>query len=168
MVGGGNSAVTEALYLHNIGAQVTVVHRRDTFRAQEHLTRYLFTANIPVLWNTEVKEIKGEDKVREVVLFNNLTEETKTLLIEGVFIAVGYIPAVKLAKKLGVELTENGFIKRDEHHRTNLPGVYSAGDVEGGYKQIVTAVGQGAEAALSIYEDLMNPYWLEKRTVSSG
>jgi len=168
MVGGGNSAVTEALYLHNIGAHVTVVHRRDTFRAQEHLTKYLFSANIPVLWNTEVKEISGEDKVREVILYNNVTEESRTMPIDGVFIAIGYIPAVKLAKKLGVELTEDGFIKRDEHHRTNLPGVYSAGDVEGGYKQIVTAVGQGAEAALSIYEDLMNPYWLEKRTVSSG
>ncbi len=168
MVGGGNSAVTEALYLHNIGAHVTVVHRRDTFRAQEHLTKYLFSANIPVLWNTEVKEIRGEDKVREVILYNNVTEESKTMPIDGVFIAIGYIPAVGLAKKLGVELTEDGFIKRDEHHRTNLPGVYSAGDVEGGYKQIVTAVGQGAEAALSIYEDLMNPYWLEKRSGSSG
>jgi len=168
MVGGGNSAVTEALYLHNIGAHVTVVHRQNTFRAQEHLTKYLFSANIPVLWNTEVKEIRGEDKVREVVLFNNVTEETKTMPIDGVFIAIGYIPAVGLAKKLGVELTEEGFIKRDEHHRTTLPGVYSAGDVEGGYKQIVTAVGQGAEAALSIYEDLMNPYWLEKRSASSG
>ena len=168
MVGGGNSAVTEALYLHNIGAHVTVVHRRDTFRAQEHLTKYLFSANIPVLWNTEVKEIRGEQKVREVILYNQVTEESKTMPIDGVFIAIGYIPAVGLAKKLGVELTEDGFIKRDEHHRTNLPGVYSAGDVEGGYKQIVTAVGQGAEAALSIYEDLMNPYWLEKRGGSSG
>ena len=168
MVGGGNSAVTEALYLHNIGAHVTVVHRRDAFRAQEHLTKYLFSANIPVLWNTEVKEIRGEDKVREVILYNSVTEESKTMPIDGVFIAIGYIPAVGLAKKLGVEITEDGFIKRDEHHRTNLPGVYSAGDVEGGYKQIVTAVGQGAEAALSIYEDLMNPYWLEKRSGSSG
>jgi len=168
MVGGGNSAVTEALYLHNIGAHVTVVHRRDSFRAQEHLTKYLFSANIPVLWNTEVKEIRGEDKVREVILYNSVTEESKTMPIDGVFVAIGYIPAVGLAKKLGVELTEDGFIKRDEHHRTNLPGVYSAGDVEGGYKQIVTAVGQGAEAALSIYEDLMNPYWLEKRSASPG
>ena len=168
MVGGGNSAVTEALYLHNIGAHVTVVHRRDTFRAQEHLTKYLLSANIPVLWNTEVKEIKGEDKVREVVLYNNVTEETKTMPMDGVFIAIGYLPAVQLAKKLGVELTDDGFIKRDQHHRTNIPGVYSAGDVEGGYKQIVTAVGQGAEAAMSIYEDLMNPYWLKKRTASSG
>ena len=168
MVGGGNSAVTEALYLHNIGADVTVVHRRDTFRAQEHLTKYLLSANIPVLWNTEVKEIKGEDKVREVVLYNNVTEETKTMPMDGVFIAIGYLPAVELAKKLGVELTDDGFIKRDQHHRTNIPGVYSAGDVEGGYKQIVTAVGQGAEAAMSIYEDLMNPYWLKQRTASSG
>jgi thioredoxin reductase (NADPH) len=168
MVGGGNSAVTEALYLHNIGAHVTVVHRGDSFRAQEHLTKYLFSANIPVLWNNEVKEIKGEDKVREVVLYNNVTEETKTMPMDGVFIAIGYLPAVELARKLGVELTDDGFIKRDQHHRTNIPGVYSAGDVEGGYKQIVTAVGQGAEAAMSIYEDLMNPYWLKKRTASSG
>ncbi len=168
MVGGGNSAVTEALYLHNIGAHVTLVHRRDTLRAQEHLSKYLFSANIPVFWNTEVKEIRGEDKVREVLLYNNATEETRTMPIDGVFIAIGYLPAVELAKKLGVELTEDGFIKRDQHHRTNLPGIYSAGDVEGGYKQIVTAVGQGAEAALSIYEDLINPYWLKKPGISTG
>jgi len=162
MVGGGNSAVTEALYLHNVGAQVTLVHRRDTLRAQEHLTKYLFSANIPVFWNTEVKEIRGVEKVREVLLYDNATQEDRVLPIDGVFIAIGYVPAVGLAQKLGVELTEDGFIKRDGHHRTNVPGIYSAGDVEGGYKQIVTAVGQGAEAALSIYEDLLNPYWLGK------
>ena len=162
MVGGGNSAVTEALYLHNIGVDVTVVHRRDTLRAQEHLTNYLFNAKIPIVWNTEVAEIRGEERVREVRLVNNKTKETWTVPVDGVFVAVGYEPAVGLARKLGVELTEEGFIKRDAHHRTTVPGIYSAGDVEGGYKQIVTAVGQGAEAALSIYEDLMNPYWLKK------
>jgi thioredoxin reductase (NADPH) len=168
MVGGGNSAVTEALYLHNVGADVTLVHRRETLRAQEHLTNYLFSANIPVLYNTEVKEIRGEEKVREVLLHNNATQENKVLPIDGVFIAIGYLPAVGLAQKLGVELTDDGFIKRDAHHRTNVPGIYSAGDVEGGYKQIVTAVGQGAEAALSIYEDLMNPYWLGRPGISTG
>ena len=167
MVGGGNSAVTEALYLHNIGADVTLVHRRDTLRAQEHLGKYLFSANIPVLWNTEVKEIKGEDKVREVLLYNNATEESRAMPIDGVFIAIGYLPAVELAERVGVELTSDGFIKRDQHHRTNIPGIYSAGDVEGGYKQIVTAVGQGAEAAMSIYEDLINPYWLKKPGIST-
>ena len=165
MVGGGNSAVTEALYLHNIGAHVTLVHRRDTLRAQEHLIRYLFAANIPIRWNTEVKEIRGEDRVREVQLYNSVTRETRAMSIDGVFI--GYVPAVTLAEKLGVELTNEGFIKRDSHHRTNVPGIYSAGDVEGGYKQIVTAVGQGAEAALSIYEDLMTPYWLKDSAIKT-
>jgi thioredoxin reductase (NADPH) len=168
MVGGGNSAVTEALYLHNVGAQVTLVHRRDSLRAQEHLIKYLFSANIPILWNTEVKEIRGVEKVQEVLLHNNATQEDRVLPIDGVFIAIGYLPAVGLAQRLGVELTEDGFIKRDGHHRTNVPGIYSAGDVEGGYKQIVTAVGQGAEAALSIYEDLINPYWLGKPGISSA
>jgi thioredoxin reductase (NADPH) len=70
---------------------------------------------------------------------------------------------VELAKKIGVEITPDGFIKHDSRHRTNIPGVYSAGDVEGGYKQIVTAAGQGSEAALTIFEDLINPYWTKEQ-----
>jgi thioredoxin reductase (NADPH) len=142
-----------------MGVDVTVIHRRDSLRAQEHLTKNLFDNNIPVLRNTEVKEIHGEEKVKEIVLYNNKTEETTTFETDGVFIAIGYTPSVELAKKIGVELTPDGFIKRDSRHRTNIPGIYSAGDVEGGYKQIVTATGQGSEAALAIFEDLMNPYW---------
>ena len=76
-------------------------------------------------------------------------------------VAIGYTPSVELANKLGVALTPEGYIQRDEKHRTNIPGIYSAGDVEGGYKQIVTAAGQGSEAALTIFEDLIHPYWLE-------
>ena len=79
--------------------------------------------------------------------------------VDGVFIAVGYEPSVELARKIGVEITKEGYIKHDAGHRTNIPGIYSAGDVEGGYKQIVTAAGQGAEAALAIFEDLIHPYW---------
>jgi thioredoxin reductase (NADPH) len=81
------------------------------------------------------------------------------LPVEGIFIAVGYNPVVDLAKKIGVEITADGYIKHDGRHRTNITGVYSAGEVEGGYKQIVTAAGHGSEAALSIFEDLVNPYW---------
>lgn len=165
VVGGGNSAVTEALYLFNIGVSVTLVHRRDTLRAQEHLTRNIKDNDIPVLWNTEVKEINGEERVTEVVLFNNKTGETSTMETNGVFIAIGYTPTVELAQKLGVGLTPDGFIKHDEHHRTNIPGVYSAGDVEGGFKQIVTAMGQGTEAALSVFEDLTQPYWQAEQGV---
>ena len=162
IVGGGNSAVTEALHLHHIGVNVTVIHRRDSFRCQEHLAKNIFDNHIPVMWNTEVKEIRGEEKVVGVLLFNNQSKETLEFPTNGVFIAIGYTPAVELAKKIGLELTPEGYIKRDPHHRTNIPGIYSAGDVEGGYKQIVTATGQGTEAAISIFEDLMNPYWKKK------
>jgi thioredoxin reductase (NADPH) len=162
IVGGGNSAVTEALHLHHIGVNVTVIHRRDSFRAQEHLTKNILDNNISVMWNTEVKEIRGEEKVEEVILYNNQSKETQEFPTNGVFIAIGYTPAVEVAEKIGVELTPEGYIKRDSHHRTNIPGIYSAGDVEGGYKQIVTATGQGTEAAISIFEDLMNPYWMKQ------
>ena len=167
VVGGGNSAATEALYLKNIGIDVTVVHRRDTLRAQEFLAKNLAENQIPILWNTEVEEIRGEERVSEVLLRNNQTGETSPLPIDGVFIAIGYEPSVELAKKIGVALNEDGFIKRDENHRTNIPGIYSAGDVEGGYKQIVTAAGQGSEAAMSIFEDLINPYWIQQEEKAS-
>ncbi|MGA3117935.1 MAG: FAD-dependent oxidoreductase [Syntrophobacteraceae bacterium] len=167
VVGGGNSAVTEALYLHNIDVWTTLVHRRNTLRAQEHLAKNIFSNNIEVLWDTEVVEIKGKEKVSEVLLRNDRTGLVYPFPVQGVFIAIGYEPSVDLAKTLGIELTPDGFIKHDSHHRTNIRGIYSAGDAEGGYKQIVTAMGQGTEAALSVFEDLMHPYWAvetEKRT----
>jgi thioredoxin reductase (NADPH) len=159
MVGGGNSAVTEALHLFHLGIDVTLVHRRDKLRAQDFLAKQLFDNNIPVLWNAEVKEIRGKERVEEVVLVDNRSGKESVFKTNGVFIAIGYEPSVELAKKIGVELTEDDFIKHDERHRTNIPGIYSAGDVEGGYKQIVTASGQGSAAAISIFEDLINPYW---------
>jgi len=159
MVGGGNSAVTEALHLFHMGVNVTLVHRRDKLRAQEFLVKNLKESGIPVLWNTEVKDILGEERVTAVELFNNQTNETTSLPADGVFLSIGYTPAVELARKVGVALTEEGYIARDAKHRTNIPGIYAAGDVEGGYKQIVTATGMGAEAAMTIFEDIINPYW---------
>lgn len=160
MVGGGNSAVTEALHLFHMGVDVTLIHRRDKLRAQDFLAKQLADNNIPVLWNTEIKEIRGEQRVEEIQLLNNKTGETSTFKTDGVFIAIGYTPAVELAEMMGLEINEDGYIKHDGKHRTNVPGIYSAGDVEGGYKQIVTASGQGAEAAMTIFEDMINPYWL--------
>jgi thioredoxin reductase (NADPH) len=160
MVGGGNSAVTEALHLFHMGVDVTLIHRRDKLRAQDFLAKQLADSNIPVLWDTAIKEIRGEERVEEILLVNKKTNQTDTFKTDGVFIAIGYSPALELAEKLGVEVSEDGYIKHDGKHRTNVPGVYSAGDVEGGYKQIVTASGQGAGAAMTIFEDLINPYWL--------
>lgn len=159
MVGGGNSAVTEALYLRNMGVEVTLAHRGDTLRAQEFLSQQLEANAIPILWRTEVKEISGRERVEKVVLVNNKSGQVSEMAVDGVFIAIGYEPSVELAKKIGVELNGNGYIKHDGAHRTNIPGIYSAGDVEGGYKQIVTATGQGAAAAMTIFEDMINPYW---------
>ncbi len=159
MVGGGNSAVTEALHLKNMGVSVTLVHRRDKLRAQDVLAAQLPANGIQILWDTEIKSIEGKERVQKVVLANAKTGETSEMDVEGVFIAIGYQPAVGLAQKFGVELNDEGYIKHDAFHRTNIPGIYSAGDVEGGYKQIVTATGQGAAAAMTIFEDLINPYW---------
>lgn len=159
VIGGGNSAVTEALHLHHIGVHTTLVHRRDHLRAQEHLVKALTDAGIPVLWNTQVKEIHGEKRVTHVELLNTKTGETFHVPADAVFVAIGYVPETRLAQALGVALTPEGYIRHDGFHRTNVPGIYCAGDVEGGYKQIVTAVGAGAGAAMTIFEDLSHPYW---------
>jgi thioredoxin reductase (NADPH) len=158
MVGGGNSAATEALHLKNMGVNVTLVHRRDRLKAQEVLVKQLIDNRVPILFNTEVKEIRGENRVTEVLLYNNATDQSAPQPADGVFLAIGYDPAVDLAQKVGLELTDEGYIKHKEF-RTNIPGIYVAGDVAGGFKQIVTAAGYGSEAALAIFEDIIDPYW---------
>lgn len=159
MVGGGNSAVTEALYLHHMGVSVTLIHRRDKLRAQEFLVSQLVDSHIPILWNTEVREIRGRKRVEEILIVDTGSGATRVLQTDGAFLSIGYTPAVELARKIGLALTADGYIKHDGKHRTSIPGIYSAGDVEGGYKQIVTAAGMGSAAAMAIFEDLINPYW---------
>ncbi len=159
MVGGGSSAVAEALYLDSVGAHVTLVHRRDTLRAESHLQRALSDRKIPVTWNTEIREILGERLVSGVRAENTATGKTEEIPADGVFVAIGYEPVNNLAKLLGLELDEYGYVKVDRSQRTSNPRVYAAGDITGGVKQIVTAVGQGAVAALTAFEDLANPYW---------
>ena len=158
IVGGGDSAATEALHLKNIGVDVTIVHWQDKLKAQRHLVKQLHANDIEILFNTQVKEIHGEKSVTKVTLTNNFTRASQDIDIDGVFIAIGYEPAVELARKLGVELTPNGYI-RQEQFRTNVKGIYAAGDVTGGYNQIVIASGQGSGAAMTIFEDLVNPFW---------
>lgn len=152
MVGGGDSAVTESLHLKNIGVDVTVIHWLDKLDAQDFLARQLEQSGIPILYNTEVREILGKKSVEAVALYNNKTQKTNKLKVAGVFISIGYLPSTDLAEKIGVELTPEGFIRQDQY-RTSIQGVYAAGDVTGGYNQIVTASGHGAEAALTIFRD---------------
>ncbi len=162
VVGGGNTAAAEALYLKNIGVDVTVVHRKDKLRAEKFLQEGLANNNVPVLWNSEVKEIRGDKFVTDILLENTIDKSQKTMAIDGVFIAIGYTPANELAKKLGIKTKDEGYIKVDSGQRTNMKGIYAAGDITGGIKQIVTAVSQGAVAAMTIFEDISNPYWIKR------
>ncbi|MDL2329800.1 FAD-dependent oxidoreductase, partial [Desulfosarcina sp. OttesenSCG-928-A07] len=158
IVGGGNTAVTEALHLHNMGVAITLIHRRDKLDAQEVLVKQLSENGIPVWYHTEVKEILGDTHVTGAVVIDNATGKTATIETDGVFPAIGYVPVVDLAKKVGLGLTENGYIQSD-HFRTTIPDIYVTGDVSGSSKQIVIAAGHGAEAAMTIFEDIINPYW---------
>ncbi len=151
MVGGGNSAVQEALYLKKIGCNVTIVHRRDELRAEARLQELLKENEIEVIWNATVEEIRGDMAVESVKLIRDgVEEEYKT---DAVFIAIGDEPSNEIAKSLGVELDESGYIITDKKQGTNVEGVYSAGDITGGVKQWVVACGEGAVAAMSAYND---------------
>ncbi len=161
VVGGGNTAATEALYLKNIGVDVSIVHRRDELRAEMFLRKSLEDSRVPILWNTVVKEILGDKLVKAVTLEGLEDRSVKNIPVDGVFIAIGYVPNNELASRLGIEVDREGYLKVDSRHRTNVPGIYAAGDITGGIKQIVTAVSQGAVAAMTIFEDIAHPYWKE-------
>lgn len=159
VVGGGNGALADASHLSDLGVDVKVVHRRDELRAEKALQESFLDKGGEVIWNSTVEEIRGEDRVEEVLLKNSEDGSERTLETDGVFIAIGEVPETELADKLGVELDERGFIKTDEKQRTNVPRIYAAGDITGEPKQVIVASAEGAKAAMAAYEDLENPYW---------
>jgi len=161
VVGGGNSACITTLYLSGLAAQVFVVHRKDAFRAENALVKDLESkVNVEVLWNMEVKEIVGDKVVTKAELSNVKTGETMELPVDGVFVQIGESPNSQVAKESGVEVEEGGCIKIDIHQKTNMPGVYAAGDVTNHpVMQIGTAVGQGITAALEAYSYIRRPYY---------
>jgi thioredoxin reductase (NADPH) len=161
VVGGGNSACITTLYLSGLAAQVTVIHRREAFRAEESLVSDIAAkGNVNVLWNTEIQEIKGDKQVKTVNLLDNITKKTSELDIDAVFVQVGEAPNSQIAKDSGIEIDEHGYIKIDIHQQTNLQGAYAAGDVTNHpVKQVGTAVGQGITAALEAYSYIRRPYY---------
>lgn len=161
---GGNSAVITALYIADLASEVKIAHRRDTLRAEEALTKALKEkTNVEILWNAEVKEIKGEKLANKAVLFNKRAGETREILIDGVFVQIGEAPNSQQAKEAGLEVDENGYIKVDIRQRTNITGVYAAGDVTNHpVKQVGTAVGQGITAALEAYGYIRRPYYYKQ------
>lgn len=149
MVGGGDTAIEEALYLTRFASSVQVVHRRDQLRATKILQERAFkNEKIKFIWNSAVEEIKGKDTVEEVIVRNVKTGDRTPVHVKGIFVAVGYVPNTSFVKDL-VKLNEQGYIITDENMGTGVPGLFAAGDIrQKSLRQVVTAVADGAIAAV--------------------
>jgi thioredoxin reductase (NADPH) len=151
VVGGGDTAMEEAIYLSKLATQVTVIHRRDRLRASKVMQdKAMSTRNIAFLWNTEVIDIKDLERgeVTSLVLRDTHTGERSELPVDGVFIAIGHTPNTKLFVGQ-LDMDANGYLKTANGTRTNVPGVFAAGDVQDHiYRQAVTAAGSGCMAAI--------------------
>jgi len=160
VIGGGDCAVEGALeLLEKYKANVYLIHRGNELSAQEISQNKLMASNIKILWNSNVVKINGSDRVHSIDIKNNRTGEIKNLEIDGLFIQIGYVPATQLAKKIGVKIDDKGFIIVDKNMNTNIKGVYAAGDITDSFsKQLVTAVDQGAIAAMSAYKEIKGRY----------
>ena len=149
VVGGGDSALEEALFLTRFADSVTVIHRRDGLRASKHMQHRAFDhPKISFRWNTVVEGVLGEEKVTGVSLRDVTTDEASTLDIAGLFVAIGHEPNTSLFKGQ-LELRDNGYIRTFDGTRTNVEGVFACGDVQDDfYRQAVTAAGSGCMAAI--------------------
>lgn len=149
VIGGGDSAVEEGMYLTRFAEKVTIIHRRDELRAQKILQDRAFANDkIEFIWNTVVEEIKEENgKVGSLLLKNVKTEETSEFKTDGVFVYVGTVPLSEPFKSLGI-VDDEGYIPTNENMETKIPGVFAAGDVRvKDLRQVVTATGDGSIAA---------------------
>lgn len=151
VVGGGDSACDEAIYLSNLSDKILMIHRRDRFRAQKALaSRVLSNPSIKVLFNTVAKEIKGDSRVRSVVLENTLSHELTEEPFDGIFIFIGSTPQTGFLKDIAIQFDESGYIITDCNMQTSIAGLFAAGDVRATpFRQIVTAAADGAIAARS-------------------
>lgn len=155
IVGGGDTALWEATFLAKFASKVYIIHRRDKFRGAKRLgDRVKNMDNIEIIWDTEVKALHGEDKLEGIRVFNNKTGEESDLDVDGFFVAIGHKPRTKCLNGF-VELDDYGYIITDDKQRTNLKGVFAAGDVQDpDYRQVVIAAGSGAKAAIEAAEYL--------------
>ena len=151
VIGGGNTAAVEAVYLSELTDSTTLIHRRDELRAEKAMQDMVFSSEVDIKWSHTVKEFKGDDLLREVVVENLKTGELETIVVDGAFVALGSSPNSKLAINLGIETNKNKEIIVQANQTTNIPGFFAAGDVVESMKQIAVAVGQGAIAADSAY-----------------
>jgi thioredoxin reductase (NADPH) len=150
VVGGGDSAIEEATFLTRFGSKVYLIHRRDELRASKIMQERAFNdPKLEIIWNAEIAEINGDERLESVTLRDTVTGETRPLEVTGLFIAIGHDPRSELLVGQ-VDLDDNGYVLAEHPStRTNLPGVFAAGDlVDHNYRQAITAAGTGCAAAL--------------------
>ncbi|MDD3632965.1 MAG: thioredoxin-disulfide reductase [Candidatus Cloacimonadaceae bacterium] len=159
VIGGGDSAVEEGIYLTHFARKVYIIHRRDELRAQKILQERAFqNPKIEFIWNSVVQEIQGTDKIEKLEIFNRQTQQISYLPVDGVFIYVGILPNNKLLESR-INLDEAGFVYTDEFMHTNIPGVYAAGDIRHKVlRQVVTATSDGAIAAFNAEKWIRDNY----------
>ncbi|OGE18710.1 thioredoxin-disulfide reductase [Candidatus Daviesbacteria bacterium RIFCSPLOWO2_02_FULL_41_8] len=155
VVGGGDTAMREANYLSKLCQQVIVIHRRDALRAQPALQELVKSkSNVEFVWNTEITEVLGQEKVTGVKIRNTQTGQISELAVDGLFVAIGHEPNTGFLKG-ELALDEKGYIVVTGETKTNIPGVFVAGDVaDHKYRQAVTAAGAGCKAAFDVEEYL--------------
>lgn len=154
VVGGGDSACSEAIYLSTISKDVSIIHRRDSFRAQKAVVDKMLSCGVKPIYDSVVKEIKGSAKVESIIVENVKTKETTELSADAVFIFAGMLPQTDLVEILPKD--DAGYIITDEKMETSIPGLYAAGDVRSkSFRQVVTAVADGAIAANSAKERIL-------------
>jgi thioredoxin reductase (NADPH) len=162
VIGGGNTALLYAIYLNNIGCHVKLVHRRDAYRAEKALVDQVRRFGIEQVSSSVVERFLGKEMLESAVIMDLKKGLSREVQVSGAFIAVGEEPNNDVALMLGVEIDHEGYVKVDRDMRTSVPGVFAAGDVTGGLKQIVVAAGEGAIAATTAFGSLMEPYWLTR------
>ncbi len=156
VVGGGDVAVEDAIFLSGICNKVYLIHRRDKLRAAKILQdRLMALENVDILWNSEIKEILGQDFVENITICNKNTNIKEQLQVDGVFIAIGIKPNTKLIDGLA-QLDDNGYVIASEDCKTSVEGIYAAGDIrKKALRQIITAVADGANAINSVQQYLI-------------
>jgi thioredoxin reductase (NADPH) len=160
VVGGGNSAVDAALSLADTADLITIAHRKDELRAVPHkIERMKAIDKIKVLYNTEVLEIAGTEKVEKAIMKDLKEDETIQQVVDSVVLAVGLTPNTEIFKKLGLEMDEKGYLKTDKTQKTSIDGIYAVGDIASDLQLVVVAVAHGATVAHNAYTELRKPYW---------
>jgi len=159
VVGGGNSAVEEALYLANICTKVYLIHRRDNLRAIAYLQKEVFAKNnIEIIFNAVLQRIRGSNFVETLMLEDVRTHASRELQVNGLFVAIGVTPATKIIQGIAA-VDESGFIMTDEEMRTSVPFIWACGDCRlRPLRQLITAASEGATAAIGAYKYLKNGY----------